>query len=434
MTLGATVVGSTLAAVLTLYIFILIGRLIFDYVFMFARDWHPTGVVLLLVEALCAGCSASFDEGGFAGGGGENDGGNNSEDEGPAKNAEGRQQRRRAGLLGLPLSRVEEAASRVVSVGPVALLSPGCRSAALRALAATGLPPLGGSKRSRGGGGAGAGGAGGSRNCPAPPRGPLPALLLPASMAEGASEDPSVAAAASALAPLVAEAWGGGSQGGERCGVEALYRVLLARAAASSSSSSSSISSSPAARPCFVALHTTAASLVAHARAGGGDVRSCVPSEMLPEVKKKEGSGAGIAGGGAVGPSASAAAETWPFLEMVKAIMKREAAPAADHSTAAAVTAAAAAPFPPPSAALIDAVALSAALQGAASRVSSRAAALAAAAIDDKVRQALASLREVEAAAEAVGGAAKEGGGCSAAAVALDEVAAAAQRLKRRCV
>ena len=60
--------------------------------------------------------------------------------------------------------------------------------------------------------------------------------------------------------------------------------------------------------------------------------------------------------------------------------------------------------------------------------------ALAAAAIDDKVRQALASLREVEAAAEAVGGAAKEGGGCSAAAVALDEVAAAAQRLKRRCV
>ncbi len=52
MTLGATVVGSTLAAVLTLYIFILIGRLIFDYVFMFARDWHPTGVVLLLVEAL----------------------------------------------------------------------------------------------------------------------------------------------------------------------------------------------------------------------------------------------------------------------------------------------------------------------------------------------------------------------------------------------
>jgi YggT family protein len=30
----------------------MIGRLVFDYVQMFARSWHPTGFLLLLVETI----------------------------------------------------------------------------------------------------------------------------------------------------------------------------------------------------------------------------------------------------------------------------------------------------------------------------------------------------------------------------------------------
>jgi YggT family protein len=52
VTLGTTVVGSTIVGLLSIYVIILIGRLVFDYVFMFARDWQPSGVVLLLVEGI----------------------------------------------------------------------------------------------------------------------------------------------------------------------------------------------------------------------------------------------------------------------------------------------------------------------------------------------------------------------------------------------
>jgi YggT family protein len=31
---------------------VLIGRLVFDFVQIFARDWRPTGVILILVEAI----------------------------------------------------------------------------------------------------------------------------------------------------------------------------------------------------------------------------------------------------------------------------------------------------------------------------------------------------------------------------------------------
>ncbi len=47
-----SVVGRTVVGILSIYVLILIARIVFDYVFMFAREWRPTGVVLLIVEAI----------------------------------------------------------------------------------------------------------------------------------------------------------------------------------------------------------------------------------------------------------------------------------------------------------------------------------------------------------------------------------------------
>ena len=44
--------GSLIASLLNLYLFVMIGRLVFDYVQMFARSWQPTGFLLLLVETI----------------------------------------------------------------------------------------------------------------------------------------------------------------------------------------------------------------------------------------------------------------------------------------------------------------------------------------------------------------------------------------------
>ena len=41
-----------LTYVLTIYLVILIGRMIFSWVQAFARDWRPTGVVLVLAEVI----------------------------------------------------------------------------------------------------------------------------------------------------------------------------------------------------------------------------------------------------------------------------------------------------------------------------------------------------------------------------------------------
>jgi len=38
--------------VLTLYLVVLIGRMIFGWVQSFAREWHPSGVVLVLAETI----------------------------------------------------------------------------------------------------------------------------------------------------------------------------------------------------------------------------------------------------------------------------------------------------------------------------------------------------------------------------------------------
>jgi len=44
--------GSIIAQLLQLYLLIMIGRMVFDYVQMFARSWQPKGFVLLLVETI----------------------------------------------------------------------------------------------------------------------------------------------------------------------------------------------------------------------------------------------------------------------------------------------------------------------------------------------------------------------------------------------
>lgn len=46
------VITQLLAYVLWLYLLVLIGRVIFDWVQFFAREWRPRGVVLILAEAI----------------------------------------------------------------------------------------------------------------------------------------------------------------------------------------------------------------------------------------------------------------------------------------------------------------------------------------------------------------------------------------------
>ena len=41
-----------LTYVLTIYLVILVGRMIFGWIQVFARDWRPTGIVLVLAEVI----------------------------------------------------------------------------------------------------------------------------------------------------------------------------------------------------------------------------------------------------------------------------------------------------------------------------------------------------------------------------------------------
>ena len=45
-------VGSLLATILQVFLYALLGRLIFDYIQMFSRTWRPRGPILYLVEAI----------------------------------------------------------------------------------------------------------------------------------------------------------------------------------------------------------------------------------------------------------------------------------------------------------------------------------------------------------------------------------------------
>ena len=46
------IVRQVLDLLLSIYFFILIGRLIFEWVQVFARDWRPSGVLLVVAEAI----------------------------------------------------------------------------------------------------------------------------------------------------------------------------------------------------------------------------------------------------------------------------------------------------------------------------------------------------------------------------------------------
>ncbi|CAN5440496.1 YggT family protein [soil metagenome] len=43
-------VGDLLGFVLYLYFIVLIGRLVFDWIQVFSRDWRPSGVILVIAE------------------------------------------------------------------------------------------------------------------------------------------------------------------------------------------------------------------------------------------------------------------------------------------------------------------------------------------------------------------------------------------------
>ena len=45
-------IGSILHFILQLFLFALLARLIFDYVRMFKPTWRPSGIILILVEAV----------------------------------------------------------------------------------------------------------------------------------------------------------------------------------------------------------------------------------------------------------------------------------------------------------------------------------------------------------------------------------------------
>jgi YggT family protein len=45
-------VAETASAVLWVYFLILLARLVFDYIQLFARSWEPKGVVLIIAEAI----------------------------------------------------------------------------------------------------------------------------------------------------------------------------------------------------------------------------------------------------------------------------------------------------------------------------------------------------------------------------------------------
>ena len=50
--LAVSVVGNVIYTVAWIFFVLLITRLVFEYVFMFARDYTPTGFVLVIVEAV----------------------------------------------------------------------------------------------------------------------------------------------------------------------------------------------------------------------------------------------------------------------------------------------------------------------------------------------------------------------------------------------
>lgn len=46
------IVRQVLGLLLSIYFYILIGRLIFEWIQVFARDWRPTGPILVVAEVI----------------------------------------------------------------------------------------------------------------------------------------------------------------------------------------------------------------------------------------------------------------------------------------------------------------------------------------------------------------------------------------------
>jgi len=49
-----SVLFSVLALITRLYIFVLIARLVVDWIQVFARDWRPSGIILVIVNGIYA--------------------------------------------------------------------------------------------------------------------------------------------------------------------------------------------------------------------------------------------------------------------------------------------------------------------------------------------------------------------------------------------
>jgi YggT family protein len=52
MILGTSIVADVIRFVVFVFFVVLIGRLVLDWVQVFARDWRPRGVVLVIAEAI----------------------------------------------------------------------------------------------------------------------------------------------------------------------------------------------------------------------------------------------------------------------------------------------------------------------------------------------------------------------------------------------
>ena len=52
MLIAATAVGGLLSSLLSLFLYVLLARIILDYVMMFSRTWRPRGLMLAVVDVI----------------------------------------------------------------------------------------------------------------------------------------------------------------------------------------------------------------------------------------------------------------------------------------------------------------------------------------------------------------------------------------------
>lgn len=50
--IAATALGALLASLLNIFLFLLLARIIIDYVMMFSRSWQPRGAMLAVVDLI----------------------------------------------------------------------------------------------------------------------------------------------------------------------------------------------------------------------------------------------------------------------------------------------------------------------------------------------------------------------------------------------